>query len=169
MKCILRLCRAPKSLGHLLYFHVLLSAIARGWGWCWCATQEPWSHVACLWSSFCRNYHLWHWWLLTRSFDTGARTLLSMDKVLRCSWSSRCYQVQLRKSLNLGLLPGKEGAACAAAAAPAAGCNYALQLQRKLLAVGSVQCLAADPLLLRTQWRWREWKQWHRAEGRAKA
>lgn len=54
-------------------------------------------------------------------------------------------------------------------AAPAAGCNYALQLQRKLLAVGSVQCLAADPLLLRTQWRWREWKQWHRAEGRAKA
>lgn len=53
-------------------------------------------------------------------------------------------------------------------AAPAAGCNYALQLQRKLLAVGSVQRLAADPLLLRTQWRWREWKQWHRAEGRAK-
>lgn len=41
-------------------------------------------------------------------------------------------------------------------AAPAAGCNYALQLQRKLLAVGSVQRLAADPLLLRTQWRWRE-------------
>lgn len=37
-----------------------------------------------------------------------------------------------------------------------AGCNYTLQLQRKLLAVGSVQCLAADPLLLWIQWRWRE-------------
>lgn len=37
-----------------------------------------------------------------------------------------------------------------------AGCNYALQLQRKLLAVGSVQCLAVDPLLLLVQWRWRE-------------
>lgn len=37
-----------------------------------------------------------------------------------------------------------------------AGCNYKLQLQRKLLAVGSVQCLAADPLLLRIQWRWRK-------------
>lgn len=38
----------------------------------------------------------------------------------------------------------------------AAGCNYALQLQRKSLAVESVQGLAAAPLLLRVQWRWRE-------------
>lgn len=83
-----------------------------------CATQESWSPMACLWSSFCRNYHLWHWWLLTRSFGTGARILLSTEKILHCSWTSRCYQVQLRKSLNLGLLPGQEGAACAAASSP---------------------------------------------------
>lgn len=49
-----------------------------------------------LWSSFCRNYHLWLSWLLTRNFDTGARTLLSADKTLCCCWNARSYQVLLR-------------------------------------------------------------------------